>query len=238
MQVSNWLREYYHGNFTPCEPHITSYMMTSLRLAGHHPKTLLSDFKANNSLTVVDSLKAYLDKQQEEYKNLSRVPVGQMAFIVQGTLALCLNSQNFFGYNLVRALTDGLKTFKVTPGGNYFEYSAIVLALCQSRITVSIATMTGLRKFIWAVERESLFGSTLFPDAKAMAVMALSCLNRSVIKNTIYKTKIDMILERLIRDLTTDWQQQNNVQSSQKSWNAQSTSLVLQVIYKEYKLTF
>ena len=228
VQVSNWLREFYHGNFTPCKPHITSYMMVSLRLAGHHPKTLLSDFKGSNSLTVVDSLKAYLDKQWAAHKSLSRVPVGQMALIVQGTLALCLNSQNFFGHNLVRALTDGLKTFKVPPD-NYFEYSAIILALCQSWTTLSRETnMMGVNDFILAVEHESLFGFTFFPDAKAMAVMALSCLSRSV---TRYKNKIDTISERLIHDLTTHWNRQNHAQSSsQKSWNVQSTTLVLQVI--------
>lgn len=217
---------YHQHNLTPLEPHMISLALVSLRLAGHKPNTILSDFKINSSFTAVDSLKGYLDQHQRKYSDLSMIPAGQMAYIVQGTLALCLDPESFYGHNLAKALVDSFSRYsKKLKCCNYFEYSVVGLALCHSKTTVPRWAVKRWIKHTELAENKRCTCRSYsgMPDITAMKIMALSCLQKNFQQSNWSKKKLEKTLNYLIKTILT-------FQKDKRSFgNIHSTSLAVQV---------
>ena len=141
-------------------------MMVPLRLSGHQPDTLINDFKNARSMSIRETVINYLDEQISNHGNLTKVPVGRMAYIIMGVLAICENPNNFYGYDLYQPLRLGVNTFN-----NYFEYSLVVIALCNGGVPVPRAMVNGLVRF--ANRRYTTFH---FVDTNALVLLALSCV--------------------------------------------------------------
>lgn len=114
-------------------PYNAAYMFATLRIAGHTPDTLLSNFKNGEGESINETLKSYLDSIQSNHGNLSSIPVPRLALITQCVIAICEDPENFYGYNLTQYLLKGFPSFPKSPGfNNFFGYSLAVIALCNS----------------------------------------------------------------------------------------------------------
>lgn len=223
MQVSNWLREHYGDDVTRLEPHVTSSMIVSLRLAGFMPHSIMADFKTNNSDSVADYLKSHLDNDKAQNRPLSDLKPGHIAYIFQAVTSLCYNPEDFYGHNLTKALLDAFTSFKHTNCKNDFEYSLVTLTVCQNlgkKITPNFARdiLSKIKKISFTLNDGEI------PDTLAMAVVTLSCLRQNVATSEVkalINVAIKMYLENVMKALT---------QHKDGQWSAQSKGLVVQVL--------
>jgi hypothetical protein len=126
------MKQFYKGNSTELFPYRAGSLITILRLAGHKPKTLLSEFKDRHGLNIEETLKNFLDLKNATDGNLSRIP-NDLAHIIQTVVSLCQDPENFHGYNLIPPLLSGFALFKkIRNFNNYFRYSWAVIALCNA----------------------------------------------------------------------------------------------------------
>ena len=224
VQVSNRLRERYGDNITSLKPHMASSMIVALRLAGHLPDTIMSDFKTNKSYTVVDYLKSHLDKEMAKNKTISDLTPGRIAYIFQAVSALCYDPENFFGHNLTDALAKAFEeiSFQHLSCRNDFEYALVALTVCHNLGSKISPNFTN--SILYKIDKHD-FSNHNIPDTLAMAVMTLSCLKRNVMKNEFeWGPKVDEHIERHLENFTKALRQQKDGQ-----WNAQSKGLVVQV---------
>ncbi|XP_028396575.1 transcobalamin-1-like [Dendronephthya gigantea] len=213
VQTSNWLRENYGGDLEKLEPNVASSMVVALRLTGYQPKTITSDFKTKLSHhTIVDYLKSHLDKNRT-------LKPGHIANIFQAISALCLDPDNFYGHNLTHKLHEG---FKLQPARNYFEYSSVALAICQSMETKMQPQLA--RTIMRRIEKafDEITGCRRMPDSPAMAVMALSCLRRNVAENRT-KLRLNKIISRYTSKILESLRKRKD-----SFWNTQSKGLLIQ----------
>ncbi len=215
MQASNWLREHYRDDVTPLEPHVTSSMIVTLRLAGYLPHTIVSDLKTNDSYTIVDYLKSHLDNNKTSLKP------GYIANMFQAVSALCYEPQNFYGHNLTDAL---FKSFKNSTCKNYFEYSSVALAVCQSVKTKIQPNLA--RSMLLEMNKISIKQScTKRPDTVAMTLMALSCLRRNIAESEVVLLyDVDKVIGRFLGSIDSALRKRKD-----GFWNAQSKGLLVQV---------
>ena len=224
VQVSNRLRELYGDNVTFLEPYMASSMIVALRLAGHMPDTIMSDFKTNESYTVVDYLKSHLDDQTTQNKAISDLKPGHIAYMFQAVSALCYDPENFFGHNLTDALAKAFEEISSQHLScrNEFEYALVALTVCHNLGSKIPPDFT--ESILSKIDKLD-FSNHNMPDTLAMAVMTLSCLKRNVMKNEFeWGPKVDEHIERHLENFTKALRQQKDGQ-----WNAQSKGLVVQV---------
>lgn len=197
-------------------PYFASSMIVSLRLSGHLPDILISDFKDRNSMSIKETLKNYLDEQYIEYGNLTEIPTGRLAYIVQAVIAICENPTNFYGYNLYNPLRFGIERFGASPTfNNYFQYSLAVIALCNGGIKVSKRTVHELIN--GANGRRNIH----FVDTSALILIALSCAKKSYRSYQAYRASRKLIVQIIFK--------QNA--STGAFGNQYSTALAVEVSY-------
>ena len=226
IQVSNWLREYSRDDVTRLELHVASSMIAALRLAGHLHHTIISDFKSNDSFTIVDYLKSHLDNHVAHYKNLSMIKPGHIAYIYQAVSALCHDTENFYGRNLTQALHEGFSSMKQDHlrRQNYFEYSVVALAVCQS-FGRQIQSKLASNILVEIKKHSSTETCSRIPDTAAMEVMALSCLRRNIENTKVELLQdIDAVIQQHLRKIGDRLRKHED-----GLWNAQSKGLLVQV---------
>lgn len=180
VRSSDWLKKFYVANTTELFPHRAASMISIIRLAGHMPETILSEFKNNKGENIEETLKNYLDLRKEKEGNLSAIPPGELALIIQAVISICQHPENFHGHNLINHLHYGFTLFKkVSSFNNYFRYSLAVIALCNSGRTVPRAVV---RELINGAYRKVSYHMT---DIDSLILQALACISNSSIQNEV-----------------------------------------------------
>ena len=186
VRSSDWLKHIYRDNDTELYPYRAASLITILRLAGHKPKTLLSDFKDKNGMNIEETLKNFLDSKNRADGSLTGIPNPHLALIIQAVISLCQDPRNFHGYDLIPALLSGFALFKKIPEfNNYFGYSLAVIALCNAGHRVPDKVVNELLK------KANRRGSSLM-------LQALSCITNSSYQNEVHRAS-ERIVTQLIR---------------------------------------
>ena len=186
VRSSDWLKHIYRDNNTELYPYRAASLITILRLAGHKPKTLLSDFRDRHGMNIEETLKNFLDSKKRADGSLTGIPNPHLALIIQAVISLCQDPRNFHGYDLIPVLLSGFALFKKIPEfNNYFGYSLAVIALCNAGHRVPDKVVNELLK------KANRRGSSLM-------LQALSCITNSTYQNEVHRAS-ETISGRLIR---------------------------------------
>ena len=197
-------------------------MFVTLRLAGHRPHTLLSDFKNNKGDSIEETLKNYLDTAQKQPGGLSSIPQAQLALIIQGVISICQDPEDFHGYDLLSPLSAGFPLFKKTSSfNNYFQYSLAAIALCNANRNVPDPIV---QELINGASRKVSYHSV---DIDSLILTALSCITKSSLQS-----EVDKATGNLVQPLIS---KQNKTTGA--FGNQYSTALVVEVKNKTLKIT-
>ena len=189
-------------------------MFATLRIAGHTPNTLLTEFKNEQGLNFEQTLKNELDSVQ----NISSIPTPQLALMIQGVISICKDPEDFHGYNLIQTLLDGFPGFMIQPEfNNYFGYSHAVIALCNAGQDVPDSV---IEELLQGANRDD---DTHSVDTRALILTALSCVSTS---NYTLQCKVDQAIRKLARSLIKDQDKTTGAFGNQFS-----TALAVQVSY-------
>ena len=194
VRSSDWLKHIYRDNDTELYPYRAASLITILRLAGHKPKILLSDFKNKNGSNIEETLKNFLNSTNATDGNLTGIiPNPHLALIIQAVISLCQDPRNFSGYDLIPPLLSGFALFKKIPEfNNYFGYSLAVIALCNAGHRVPDKVVSEL---LHGVNRKVTYHSG---DIDSLILQALSCITNSPYQNEVHQAS-ERISGRLIR---------------------------------------
>ena len=217
VRSSDWMKQFYMKQTTTLFPYRAGSMFATLRLVGHRPQTLLSDFKNNKGDSIEETLKNYLDSVQKQPGGLSSIPTGQLALIIQGVISICQDPEDFHGYDLFSPLYSGFPLFKKTPSfNNYFQYSLAVIALCNSGQQIPRNVIKKL------IKGANIVFTTHLVDYDALILTALSCVSKSSMHRKIEEASKKLV-QRLIslQNVTTG-----------AFGNQYSTALAVEVIVK------
>jgi hypothetical protein len=191
------MKQIYKDNSTELFPYRAGSLITILRLAGHKPKTLLSEFKDRHGLNIEEALKNFLDSKNATEGNLSRIPNPHLALIIQTVASLCQDPENFHGYNLIPPLLSGFALFKkIRNFNNYFGYSLAVIALCNAGHRVPDDVV---RELLNGAYRQVSYHSS---DIDSLILQALSCISNSSMQNEVHRAS-QKIVENLITKQNT-----------------------------------
>ena len=168
-----------------------SPLITILRLAGHKPKTLLSDFKDENGMNIEETLKNFLDSKNRTDGNLTGIiQKPHLALIIQAVISLCQDPRNFSGYDLIPPLLSGFASFKIKEFNDYFGYSLAVIALYNAGHRVPDDVV---RELLNGADRT---GSVHSSDIDSLILQALSCITNSTYQNEVHRAS-DKIVTQL-----------------------------------------
>ena len=193
LRSSDWMKHIYQDNNTKLYPYRAASLITIMRLAGHKPKNLLSDFIDRRGMNTTKTLKDFLDSKNATDGNLSGIANPHMAFIIQAVISLCEDPRNFHGYDLIPPLLSGFKLFKKIPNfNNYFGYSLAVIALCNAgqRVPDNV-----VRELLNKVNRKVSVPSG---DTGSLILQALSCITNSSRQEEVDEASVK-IAEQLMR---------------------------------------
>ena len=194
VRSSDWMKHYYRDNDTKLSPYRAASLITILRLAGHKPKTLLSDFRDRHGMNIEQTLKNFLDSKSATDRNLTGILNSRdLALIIQAVISLCQNPRNFHGYDLIPPLLSGFALFKKIPGfNNYFRYSIAVIALCNvgHRVPDDV-----VRELLNGADRKFSFHSGAIDS---LILQALSCITNSPYQDEVHRAS-ERIAGQLIR---------------------------------------
>ena len=192
VRSSDWMKHIYQSNNTQLYPYRAASLITILRLAGHKPKILLSDFKNENGTNIEETLKNFLDSKNRTDRNLTGIiPNPHLALIIQAVISLCQDPRNFSGYDLIPPLLSGFALFKTIPEfRNYFGYSLAVIALCNAGHRVPDDVV---RELLNGANRTVSVHSG---DIDSLILQALSCIT-----NSSYQNEVQRASERIVTQL-------------------------------------
>ena len=176
------MRNFYRDKNTKLRPYRAGSVFATLRIAGHHSKTLLTDFKNASGFSIEETLNDTLNSKNGD---LSAIPTPHLGLIIQGVISICKDPENFHGHNLTQSLLDGFPKFKTYPSfNNYFGYSLAVIALCNSDEEIPEDV---IRELIKGAYRK---GSHHSVDTNALILTALSCVSSSniALQNEVNRT--------------------------------------------------
>ena len=182
------MRKFYK-NTDFIRPYRAGSVFATLRIAGHHSKTLLTDFKNASGFSIEETLNDTLYSHNSTNGNLSTIPTPHLGLIIQGVISICKRPRNFHGHDLIEPLLEGFPQFKTYESfNNYFGYSLAVIALCNSGEEIPDDV---IRELIKGSYRK---GSNHSVDTNALILTALSCVSRSnsTLKNEVYRTKSNL----------------------------------------------
>ncbi|CAB4011161.1 gastric intrinsic factor-like [Paramuricea clavata] len=191
VRSSDWMKQFYKDNTTTkLRPYRAGSMFATLRIAGHYPRTLLTDFKDSEGNSINKTLKNKLNTVQ----NLSSIPTPQLGLIIQGVISICKDPKDFHGYNLIKPLLAGFLKFKTYSSfNNYFGYSLAVIALCNAGNKVPDFVIEEL------VEEANRNVSTYHSvDTNALISTALSCVSTS---NRSLQRKVERAVGKFVQTL-------------------------------------
>ena len=174
------MRKFYK-NTDFIRPYRAGSVFATLRIAGHHSKTLLTDFKNASGFSIEETLKDRLDSASD----LSTIPTPHLGLIIQGVISICKDPRNFHGHDLIQPLLDGFPKFKTYESfNNYFGYSLAAIALCNSGEEIPDDV---IRELIKGSYRK---GSNHSVDTNALILTALSCVSSSniTLQNEVHQT--------------------------------------------------
>ena len=166
-------------------PYRAGSIFATLRIAGHHSKTLLTDYKNASGFSIEETLNDTLYSHNSTNGNLSTIPVPHLGLIIQGVISICKDPRNFHGHDLIQPLIDGFPKFKTYASFlNYFGYSLAVIALCNSDEEIPEFV---IRELIKGSYRK---GSHHSVDTNALILTALSCVSSSniTLQNEVHRT--------------------------------------------------
>ena len=176
------MRNFYKDKNTDfIRPYRAGSIFATLRIAGHHSKTLLTDFKNAEGFSIEETLKMRLDPASD----LSTIATPRLGLIIQGVISICKDPRNFHGHDLIQPLLDGFPKFKTHRNFlNYFGYSLAVIALCNSDEEIPEFV---IRELIKGSYRK---GSHHSVDTNALILTALSCVSSSniTLQNEVHRT--------------------------------------------------
>ena len=216
VRSSDWLRKTYSDNTTVLEPYHAGLLFATLRIAGHNPDTLLSEFKDRQGFSIEETMKNYLDSVQQTHGNLSSIPPPHLGLIIQGVVSICQEPESFHGYDLIQPLLEGFSTFKKRVNfNNYFGYSLAVIALCNAN---HLVPDSAIQELIKGAKRVVSYHSV---DTDALILTALSCVKTS---NSSLQHEVDTASADLVRSLIS---KQNS--SAGVFGNQYSTALAVEV---------
>ena len=183
MRSSDWMKHIYRDKNTELYSCRAASLITILRLAGHKPKTLLSDFKDRHGMNIEETLKNFLDSKNATDGSLTGILNSRdLALIIQAVISLCQDPRNFSGYDLIPPLLSGFALFKKIPGfNNYFRYSIAVIALCNAGHRVPDDVV---RELLNGANRTVSFHSG---DIDSLILQALSCISNSPYQNKVHR---------------------------------------------------
>ena len=212
VRSTDWMRKFYRENTT--EPYRAGSIFATLRIAGHRPKTLLTDFKNASGFSIEETLNDTLNSKNGD---LSTIPVPHLGLIIQGVISICKDARNFHGHDLIQPLLAGLPNFPQYPDfGNYFGYSLAVIALCNAHEPIPD---NSTKELINGAYRK---GSHHSVDIDALILTALSCVSSS---NIALQREVDDAILYLIKSLIS---KQNKTTGA--FGNQYSTALAVEVI--------
>ena len=214
VRSTDWMRKFYKEKAT--EPYRAGSIFATLRIAGHRPKTLLTDYKNASGFSIEETLNDTLYSHNSTNGNLSAIPTPHLGLIIQGVISICKDPRNFTGHNLTKLLREGFPQFKTYPSfNNYFGYSLAVIALYNSgeKIPESV-----IRELINGTYRKVSYYSV---DIDALILTALSCVSRS---NVTLQHEVDNAMSYLVEGLIT---KQNKTTGA--FGNQYSTALAVEV---------
>ncbi|XP_028396005.1 transcobalamin-2-like [Dendronephthya gigantea] len=217
VRSSDWLRKTYRENTTVLRPYRAGSLFATLRIAGHYPDTLLSEFKDGQGFSIDETLKNYLYSVQQSHGNLSSIAPPHLGLIIQGVVSICQDPENFHGYDLIQPLHDGFSKFKKQADfNNYFGYSLAVIALCNADHIVPDSI---IQELIEGAKRVVSYHSV---DTDALILTALSCVRTS---NSSLQHEVDRSSHELVESLIS---MQNN--STGAFGNQYSTALAVEAL--------
>ena len=168
-------------------------LITILRLAGHKPKTLLSDFKDKNGTNIEETLKNFLiNSTNVTDGKLTGIANPHLALVIQAVISLCQDPRNFSGYDLIPPLLSGFASFKIKEFNDYFGYSLAVIALYNAGHRVPDDVV---RELLNGANRT---GSVHSSDTDSLILQALSCITNSPYQNEVHRAS-ERIAGQLIR---------------------------------------
>ena len=207
------MRKFYKDNNTDfIQPYRAGSIFATLRIAGHRPKTLLTDYKNASGFSIEEILKMRINST----KNLSTIATPHLGLIIQGVISICKDPRNFFGHDLIQPLLDGFPKFKTYPSfSNYFGYSLAVIALYNSGEQIPEFV---IRELINGTYRKVGYHSV---DIDALILTALSCVSSS---DTMLQREVYGAISYLVKGLIT---KQNKTTGA--FGNQYSTALAVEV---------
>ena len=172
--------KFYRDKNTDLWPYRAGSVFATLRIAGHHSKTLLTDFKNASGFSIEQTLKDRLDPAKGDP---STIPTPHLGLIIQGVISICKDPGNFTGHNLTELLLKGFLKFKTYESfNNYFGYSLAAIALCNSREKIPEFV---IRELIKGAKTKRSYGLV---DTYALILTALSCVSNSTLQNEVNRT--------------------------------------------------
>ncbi|CAB4028535.1 gastric intrinsic factor-like [Paramuricea clavata] len=189
VRSSDWMKQFYAEKTTKLRPYRAASMFATLRIAGHYPSTLLTDFKDGQGNSIDETLKNKLNTVQ----NLSSIATPELGLIIQGVISICKDPKDFHGYNLIKPLLAGFPKYKTYSSfNNYFGYSLAVIALCNAGNKVPNFV---IKELIKGANRKVSYHSV---DIDALISTALSCVSTS---NRSLQRKVDRAIGKLIESM-------------------------------------
>ena len=217
VRSSDWLTRIYKDNNTKLriQPYRAGSIFATLRIAGHHSTTLLTDFIDASALSIEETLKRKLDSLLNG--DLSTIPTPHLGLIIQGVISICKDPRNFHGHDLIQPLLDGFTKFKTYPRfNNYFGYGLAVIALCNSGEEIPEFV---IEELLSGANRKVNY---YIVDIDAMILTALSCVSSP---KSFLQRQVDLASLKLVHSLISKQNRTNGAFG-----NHISTALVVEVI--------
>ena len=205
VRSTDWMRKFYKENAT--EPDRAGSIFATLRIAGHRPKTLLTDYKNASGFSIEEILR-------NATKNLSTIATPHLGLIIQGVISICKDPRNFHGHDLIQTFLNRFKTYQ--SFNNYFNYSLAVIALCNADEPIPD---NSIQELINGTCRKVGCHSV---DTNALILTALSCVSSS---DTMLQSEVNGAISYLIKCLIS---KQNKTTGA--FGNQYSTALAVEVI--------
>lgn len=194
-------------------------MIVALRLAGYQPRTILADFRTSNNESIIQFLKATLDKMTD-------MKLGHLAAIHQAIASLCYNARDFYGHNVTNAFLQNLPILNDVHDVSCYEHNFVFLVLCQTTRTTRIqSSLLNVLYHNIRVCTMKAVNCSKSPDTIAMGLMALSCFYNNIhSRERSLRQNLEQIIELYYKNILGNMKKKNEI-----LWNVQSKALVLQV---------
>ena len=114
--------------------------------------------------------------------DIGSIPGAKVGFYILGAMATCQDPQNFYEFNLVRALKTKLGKYPQLKFEHPFQYSLAVVALCSSGKGLGNDKLIYVRNITDSIKKQVAKKSVddLRGDTLSMQVLALTCVKKTM----------------------------------------------------------